>query len=325
MILDEPGRPLSPRDVPDPSPGPGELLVEVSACGVCRTDLHVVDGELTEPKLPLVLGHQIVGRVAEVGEGVDEARVGQRVGVPWLGGTCGSCRCCRLDLENLCDEARFTGYQIDGGYAERAVADERFCFPIPECFDDVTAAPLLCAGLIGYRSLSKCGEAQRIGIYGFGSAAHIITQIATHQGREIGAFVRPGDEEGKAFAKRLGAAWAEDSDQAPPVALDAAIIFAPVGPLVVAALKAVRKGGGVVCGGSHMSAIPSFPYELLWGARRIESVANLTRADGEAFLPLAAEAGVSPEVTTYPLAEANRALDDLRSGRLEGSAVLEVG
>jgi len=323
MVLHEPGRPLCLEEVADPEPGAGQVAIDVAACGVCRTDLHVVDAELTEPKLPLILGHQIVGRIAAVGEGVDDSRIGERVGVPWLGGTCGVCGHCRRDEENLCDEARFTGYQIDGGYAERAVADATYCFPIPASFDDVSAAPLLCAGLIGHRSLRKCGDAQTIGIYGFGSAASIITQVATYEGRRIGAFVRPGDEDGKAFARKLGAAWAEDSDQRGPEELDAAILFAPVGSLVVEALKSVRKGGIVVCGGIHMSDIPSFPYALLWGERKIESVANLTRSDGD-LLPLAAEAGVKPAVTTYPLAEANQALDDLRAGRAEGSLVLTM-
>ncbi len=322
MVFRRSGEPLELTDLAVPRPAAGQIQLRVAACGVCRTDLHVIDGELPDPKLPLVLGHQIVGTVAEVGEGVDEALLGTRVGVPWLGATCGVCRYCRAGAENLCGEAGFIGYQLDGGYAEYAVADQRFCFPIVGDFTDVQAAPLLCAGLIGYRSLRMCGSAKRIGLYGFGAAAHIVAQIARFEGREVGAFTRPGDDAAKRFATELGAGWAVDSTEPPPVPLDAAIIFAPVGSLVVQALRAVRRGGVVVCGGIHMSDIPSFPYELLWGERSIRSVANLTRQDGEEFLPLAAEAAVHTQVTSYPLEAANDALADLREGRLEGAAVL---
>jgi propanol-preferring alcohol dehydrogenase len=324
MVLRRAGEPLQLAELPDPEPGPGEVQIAVSACGVCRTDLHVVDGELAQPKLPLVLGHEIVGVVSKLGPGLESDLLGRRVGVPWLGSTCGRCGFCRRGEENLCDEARFTGYHLDGGYADRALADARSCFALPEGYDDLQAAPLLCAGLIGYRALAMCGPAVRLGLYGFGAAAHIVVQIARYQGRRVGAFTRPGDEAAKAFARRLGAAWALDSDARAPEPLDAAIVFAPVGALVVHALREVRKGGVVVCGGIHMSDIPSFPYELLWGERSLRSVANLTRADGEALLPLAAEAGVRTEVTVYPLEEANAALGDLRAGRLEGAAVLRV-
>jgi propanol-preferring alcohol dehydrogenase len=323
MVLRKAREPLELTEVDEPTPGPGELQLRVLSCGVCRTDLHIVDGELDEPKLPLILGHQIVGRVTAVGEGVDPDFEGQRMGVPWLGGTCQTCRFCERDQENLCDDPTFTGYTRDGGYAEVAVADQRYCFPLPERLDDVQVAPLLCAGLIGYRSLRMCGDAARIGIYGFGSAAHIVCQVARHEGRLVGAFTRPGDDAGQAFARKLGAEWAVGSDQPAPAELDAAIIFAPVGELVVHALQNLRKGGVVVCGGIHMSDIPSFPYALLWGERSIRSVANLTRKDGEGLLKLAAEAGVQTEVTTYPLERANAALDDLRAGRVEGSLVLE--
>ncbi|MBW2454899.1 MAG: zinc-dependent alcohol dehydrogenase family protein [Deltaproteobacteria bacterium] len=322
MVLLRPGEPLELRSVEAPRPAAGQLQLKVSACGVCRTDLHVVDGELTEPKLPLVLGHQIVGTVTAVGDGADGALLGTRVGVPWLGSTCGSCSYCRGGAENLCDHAGFTGYQLDGGYAEVAVADQRFCFPLLGEMSNEQAAPLLCAGLIGYRSLRMCGEAKRIGLYGFGSAAHIVAQVARFEGREVGAFTRPGDDAAKRFATDLGAAWAVDSTEPPPAELDAAIVFAPVGALVVHALRNLRRGGVVVCGGIHMSDIPSFPYELLWGERSIRSVANLTRRDGEEFLPLAVEAGVRTHVSTYPLEAANEALADLRDGRLEGAAVL---
>ncbi len=325
MLLEKPGEALRAAEIPDPQPGPGQLQVEVSACGVCRTDLHVVDGDLTEPKLPIIPGHEIVGRVSALGDGVTGFDLGERVGIPWLGHTCGACRYCRAGDENLCDTPGFTGYQIDGGYAEKTVADAAYCFPLPGDQSDAELAPLLCAGLIGYRSLVMAGEAaKKLGIYGFGAAAHIVAQVARHQGREVYAFTSPGDDTAQQFALDMGAAWAGDSSEASPVELDAAIIFAPVGPLVPAALRAVRKGGIVVCGGIHMSDIPSFPYELLWGERRIESVANLTRSDGEGFLPLAAAAGVRPEVTTYALADAARALDDLRHGRFDGSAVLTV-
>lgn len=322
MVFEAPGKPLARRNLPRPAPGPGQVLVKVSACGVCRTDLHIVDGELSEPKLPLVPGHEVVGRVLALGAGVATLTVGARVGIPWLGFTCGTCAFCRSGHENLCESARFTGYQIDGGYAECAVADSRYCFPLPGQMTDAETAPLLCAGLIGYRALVKAGEAHRIGLYGFGAAAHIIAQVAYHQGREIYAFTRPGDRPAQDFACALGVAWAGDSTATPPKPLDAAILFAPVGALVPAALRAVRRGGRVVCAGIHMSDIPSFPYEILWGEREIVSVANLTRRDGEAFLALAPTVPVQTTVVRYPLAEANRALDDLRAGRVTGAAVL---
>jgi propanol-preferring alcohol dehydrogenase len=312
MVLEAPGRPLRRAEVPDPEPGPSQVVLEVRACGVCRTDMHVVDGELSEPKLPLVLGHQIVGLAAD----------GRRLGVPWLGWTCGECRYCRSGRENLCDRARFTGYQLDGGYAERAVADERYCFPLPDSYSDVEVAPLLCAGLIGYRSLRMAGDAERLGLYGFGSSAHIVAQVARHQGRRLFAFTKPGDTAGQAFARSLGAEWAGGSDERPPEELDAAIVFAPAGELVPAALAVLAKGGTVVCAGIHMSDVPSFPYELLWGERVIRSVANLTRADGDEFLALAPQVPVHAEVETFPLEEANEALDRLRAGRIRGSAVL---
>ena len=322
MILDVPGHPLREADVPDPVAGPGQVLLRVSACAVCRTDLHVLDGELTKPKLPLVLGHEIVGVVEASGAGSSRFAPGDRVGVPWLGWTCGQCRHCASGSENLCHLARFTGYDLDGGFAEKAVADERFCFPIPEVFDDVEAAPLLCAGLIGYRTLRMAGEPRSVGIWGFGAAAHLVAQVAGCEGREVFAFTRPGDAASQAFARSLGAAWAGGSNELPPVPLDAALVFAPVGALVPAALRSVRKGGVVVCGGIHMSDIPAFPYALLWGERSLRSVANLTRKDGEEFLALAARAGVRSQIRPYPLAEANEALADLRAGRLEGAAVL---
>lgn len=321
MVLESVGSPLRLAELPVPEPGPGEVLLRVSACAVCRTDLHVVDGELPDPKLPLVPGHQIVGIVESVGEGVVRFAVGDRVGVPWLGYADGACRYCRTGRENLCDEARFTGYQIDGGYADHTVADHRFCFQIPDGYPDLQAAPLLCAGLIGYRSLRMAGDARRLGLYGFGAAAHIIVQVARHQGREVFAFTSPGNEDGQRFARRLGAAWAGGSDEAPPEELDAAIIFAPVGALVPAALRAVAKGGAVVCAGIHMSDIPSFPYEILWGERSVRSVANLTRRDGEEFLDLAPKVPVRTEVVPFPLEEANEALDALRGG-IRGAAVL---
>jgi propanol-preferring alcohol dehydrogenase len=296
--------------------------VEVSACAVCRTDLHIIDGELPNPKLPLVPGHEIVGRVATVGEGVSRFKVGDRVGIPWLGWTCGQCGYCRTLRENLCDAARFTGYTLDGGYAEFTVADARFCFPIPDSYSDAEAAPLLCAGLIGYRSLVKAGNAQRLGLYGFGAAAHIVAQVARHQGREVFAFTRPGDTAAQQFAMSLGAVWASDSTASPPEPLDAAIIFAPAGELVPQALRAVAKGGTVVCGGIHMTDIPSFPYHVLWDERTVCSVANLTRRDGEEFLALAPRVPVRTEVETFPLAEANEALRRLRTGKLRGAAVL---
>jgi propanol-preferring alcohol dehydrogenase len=319
MVLDTAGSGLREGELPAPEPGRGELLLEVAACGVCRTDLHIVDGELTEPKLPLVPGHQIVARVSGGGE---RFGAGDRVGVPWLGWTDGTCRYCRTGRENLCDRARFTGYQRDGGYAQLAVADERFCFPIPSGYPDLQAAPLLCAGLIGFRTLKLAGDGERLGIYGFGGAAHIICQVAVHQGWRVFAFTRAGDEETQRFARDLGAEWAGDALGPPPEELDAALIFAPAGELVPAALRAVAKGGTVVCGGIHMSDIPQMPYELLWGERTLRSVANLTRADGEEFLALAPLVPVRTEVETFPLAEANEALDRLRSGRIRGSAVL---
>ena len=319
MVLDAPRVALREAELPAPEPGRGEVLLEVGACGVCRTDLHIVDGELTEPKLPLVPGHQIVAKVSADGE---RFAAGDRVGVPWLGWTDGRCRYCRSGRENLCDNAQFTGYQRDGGYAQVAVADERFCFPIPPGYPDLQAAPLLCAGLIGFRTLKLAGDAERIGIYGFGGAAHIICQVAVHQGRRVFAFTRAGDEETQRFALGLGAEWAGDALGPPPEELDAALIFAPAGELVPAALRAVAKGGTVVCGGIHMSDIPQMPYELLWGERTLRSVANLTRAEGEEFLELAPRVPVRTEVETFPLAEANEALDRLRSGRIRGSAVL---
>ena len=324
MVLDSPGEPLRDAEVPEPKPGPEQVLLRVHACAVCRTDLHVVDGELPDPRLPLIPGHQIVGAVEEVGGRVDRFAVGDRVGVPWLGYTDGACRYCLTGRENLCDNARFTGYQMDGGYAAYTVADHRFCFPMPEGYPDLQAAPLLCAGLIGYRSLRAAGDAERLGLYGFGASAHIIVQVAAHQGREVFAFTREGDEEGQSFARELGAAWAGGSFESPPEELDAAIIFAPVGALVPAALKAVAKGGVVVCAGIHMSDIPSFPYEILWGERSVRSVANLTRRDGEEFLALAPEVPVHTEVVPFPLEEANEGLNALRAGKIRGAAVLVV-
>jgi propanol-preferring alcohol dehydrogenase len=322
MLFTGPGRPLVATALPDPRPGAGQVLVRVAACAVCRTDLHVVDGELTSPKLPLVPGHEITGAVVEVGAGVTRFRPGDRVGVPWLGWTCGVCDFCRTGRENLCDRARFTGYTLDGGYAQLAVADDRYCFALPAEYSDVEAAPLMCAGLIGHRALRMAGDARRLGIYGFGAAAHIIAQIARHEGREVFAFTRPGDAAGAAFARTLGATWVGPSDQPPPAPLDAALIFAPVGALVPAALRAVAKGGAVICAGIHMSDIPSFPYEDLWGERVVRSVANLTRHDAEDLLALAPRVPVRTATTTYPLADANRALADLREGRVEGAAVL---
>ena len=322
MIFEGRGKALTRADLPPPVPGPGQILIRVAACAVCRTDLHIVDGDLPEPKLPLVPGHEIVGRVAAKGAGVDRFALGDRVGVPWLGWTCGVCRFCRSGRENLCERARFTGYQMDGGFAELAVADQRFCFAVPERYTDVEAAPLMCAGLIGHRALRAAGEARRLGLYGFGAAAHIVAQVAVFEGRQVYAFTRPGDESSQQFARGLGATWAGGSDVAPPEPLDAALIFAPVGALVPAALRAVDKGGVVVCAGIHMSDLPSFPYADLWGERSIRSVANLTRADGEAFLALAPRVPVVTTVRPYPLAQANEALEDLRGGRLEGAAVL---
>ena len=308
-----------------PEPGPRQLLLRVRACGVCRTDLHIVDGELPAPKLPLIPGHEIVAQVLARGREAERFHEGARVGVPWLGATCGACEFCRAGRENLCGEARFTGYDLDGGYAEYAVADERFCLPLPDCYGDAEAAPLLCAGLIGYRSYCFAGDAKTIGIYGFGAAAHIVAQIARHQGRTVYAFTRPGDSAAQSFALRCGAHWAGSSDAAPPVPLDAAILFAPVGALVPAALKAVAKGGSVVCAGIHMSDIPAFPYEILWGERSVRSVANLTRADGEQFMRIAERVPLRTETTRYPLEAANAALSDLRCGKLSGAAVLVPG
>ena len=324
MILRTSGEPLQMAMVAVSEPGPEQVLLRVHACAVCRTDLHVVDGELPNPKLPLIPGHQIVGRVVRSGELVDRFVAGDRVGVPWLGSTDNTCRYCLTDRENLCANARFTGYQIDGGYAEYALAEHRFCFPIPEGYPDLQAAPLLCAGLIGYRSLRMTGEAERLGLYGFGAAAHIIAQVALHQGRKVYAFTSPGDREAQQFALKLGATWAGDSTQPPPEELDAAIIFAPVGALVPAALRAIAKGGVVVCAGIHMSDIPSFPYEILWGERTVRSVANLTRRDGEEFLALAPRVPVHTEVVSFPLEEANKALSALRAGEIQGAAVLVV-
>src|SRR5438128_3400430 len=323
MLLDAPERALREAALPEPDPGPGQLLVQVHVCAVCRTDLHIVDGELTEPKLPLVLGHQIVGVVDAIGEGV-EVELGSRVGVPWLGWTDGECRFCRSGRENLCDRARFTGYDLDGGYAEYTAVDERFCFPLPVGYSGLEAAPLLCAGLIGYRSLRLAGDGERLGLYGFGASAHIVAQVARHEGRRVFAFTRPGDEEGQSFARSLGVEWAGGSDEAAPEELDSAIIFAPVGALVPVALRAVRKAGEVVCAGIHMSEIPSFPYELLWGERVVRSVANLTRRDGEEFLALAPRVPVRTEVETFALEEANEALERLRRGEIRGAAVLHL-
>ena len=322
MILDVPGEPLRVAEVGSPEPGEGQVLLRVHCCAVCRTDLHVVDGELPDPRLPLIPGHQIVGTVERIGEHTDGFTVGERVGVPWLGWTDGECRYCLSGRENLCENARFTGYQIDGGYAEYALADARFCFPIPEGFPDLQAAPLLCAGLIGHRSLRFAGDAERLGLYGFGASAHIVAQVAAHEGRRIFAFTSPHDEEAQEFARELGAEWAGSSEEAPPEELDAAIIFAPVGALVPVALRAVARGGTVVCAGIHMSDIPSFPYEILWGERSVRSVANLTRQDGLDFLALAPEVPVRTEVVPFPLEEANQALDALRGGRVRGAAVL---
>ena len=324
MVLENPGEPLKPADLPPPTPGPDQVLINVGACAVCRTDLHIVDGELPEPTLPLVPGHEIVGTITELGTDVQRFRVGDRVGVPWLGWTCGACEYCISGRENLCPEARFTGYTLPGGYAEQLVADHRFCFPVPKCGSDAELAPLLCAGLIGYRSLRKAGAARRLGIYGFGAAAHIIAQVARFEGREVYAFTRPGDRKGQQFAKSLGAVWAGGSDMLPPEPLEAAIIFAPLGALVPAALKALAKGGVLVCGGIHMSDIPAFPYKLLWEERCVCSVANLTRRDAEEFLPLVARAHLRTKVQTYMLEQANQALARLRGGQIEGAAVLSI-
>jgi alcohol dehydrogenase, propanol-preferring len=322
MMLKSRARPLELSDLDVPAPGPEQILVRVLACGVCRTDLHVVDGDLTKGKLPIVPGHEVIGEVVEHGAAVGAYTRGDRVGVPWLGYTCGVCEYCARGQENLCDSARFTGYDLDGGYAEYLVAHERYCFPIPDAYDDVAAAPLLCAGLIGYRSLMMTTDARRVGLYGFGAAAHIVTQVARYQGRHVYAFTRAGDDDGQQFARSLGAAWAGDSSAAPPDTLDAAIVFAPVGPLVVQALRATRKGGVVVCAGIHMSPIPAFPYELLWGERMIRSVANLTRHDGIEFLELAPRVPVRTITQRFALGDANDALLQLRAGRIRGAAVL---
>ncbi|WP_448338158.1 zinc-dependent alcohol dehydrogenase family protein [Chloroflexus aurantiacus] len=324
MVFTAPGQPLEYRDLPVPVPQPEEVLIRVEACAVCRTDLHIIDGELPAPNLPLVPGHQIVGTIERLGERVTRWMVGQRVGVPWLGWTCGECRFCRDGSENLCDQAQFTGYTRPGGFAEYTVADQRFCFALPTDYDATAVAPLLCAGLIGYRALRLAGTGERLGIYGFGAAAHLMTQVARWQGREVFAFTRPGDTEGQRFARELGAVWAGSSTELPPVPLDAAIIFAPVGDLVPYALRAVEKGGVVVCGGIHMSQIPAFAYELLWGERVLRSVANLTREDGEAFLQIAPQIPVRTTVQLFPLTELNTALNALRQGKLQGAAVIQI-
>ncbi|HMW55281.1 MAG: zinc-dependent alcohol dehydrogenase family protein [Candidatus Accumulibacter phosphatis] len=322
MILDAQGQPLRLAEVPRPKPEADQVLLEVRACGVCRTDLHVMDGDLQHPSLPLVLGHEIVGVVVEKGARVERFMLGQRLGVPWLGHTCGHCRYCASGSENLCDAAEFTGYTLNGGYAEFALADQRYCFALPNGYPDAEAAPLLCAGLIGYRSLVAAGDARRLGIYGFGAAAHIIAQVARWQGREIFAFTKPGDVDGQQFARQLGATWAGDADSAPPQEMDAAILFAPVGDLVPQALRHIVKGGTVVCAGIHMSNIPEFPYAILWGERCVRSIANLTRRDGEEFFAIAPKAGVRTEVTRFPLESANAALQQLRAGEIRGAAVL---
>jgi alcohol dehydrogenase, propanol-preferring len=325
MVLEEAGRPLVERELPDPEPGPGQVLIDIAACAVCRTDLHIFDGELTEPKLPLVPGHMIVGRVAGRGDGATRFGEGDRIGVPWLGWVDETCRYCRTGRENLCVAGKFTGYDIDGGYAERTVADEHFCFPIPDSYTDEHAAPLLCSGLIGYRSLRLAGEGERLGMYGFGSSAHLIIQVASHQGWEVYALKREGDTEKQEEARSLGAAWAGAVGDPEAHDLDAAIIFAPVGELVPEALRALAPGGTVVCAGIHMSDIPAFPYEILWHEHSLRSVANLTRRDGEEFIALAPEVPVRTEIQSYPLAEANTALDDMRHGRVRGTAVLQIG
>jgi len=324
MVLEGQREPLRLAELPEPDPGPGHVLLAVRVCGVCRTDLHIVDGELSEPKLPLVLGHQIVGTVVGAGEGAERFAPGERVGVPWLGWTCGECRYCLSERENLCDRARFTGYDLDGGYAELAVADERFCFPLPGRYPDEQAAPLLCAGLIGYRALRLVGDAERLGFYGFGASAHILCQLAVHQGRRVFAFTREGDEEGQTFARALGAEWAGASGEAPPEQLDGAIVFAPVGALMTEALRVSAKGARIVSAGIHMSDIPSFPYGQLWGERSLGSVANLTRRDGEEFLELAPQVPIRTEVEVHPLEAANEAIDSIRDGSLRGAAVLRV-
>jgi len=322
MVLHRPGEPLELIERPDPQPADGEVRVRVAACGVCRTDLHVVDGELPNPKLPIIPGHEIVGRIDAVGRGVERLASGMRVGIPWLGRTCGHCRYCRSGRENLCDSPLFTGYTRDGGYATHVIADAQYVFPLAETGDDVAAAPLLCAGLIGWRSLKIAGEGKKLGLYGFGAAAHIVAQVARWQGRDVFAFTRPGDVAAQAFARKLGACWAGSSEEPSPEELDCAIIYAPVGALVPLALKAVRKGGAVVCAGIHMSDIPRFPYSILWEERELKSVANLTRKDGEEFFGIVPQVGIVTETTAYPLRRANDALSDLRAGRLQGAAVL---
>jgi alcohol dehydrogenase, propanol-preferring len=324
MVLREPGSALVAEERDQPDPDAGQVLIRVLACGVCRTDLHVVDGELPEPKLPLVAGHEIVGEVVASGSGADRFAIGDRVGASWLAWTCGECRYCRAGSENLCERGRFTGYSVDGGYAEQTIADERYCFSLPDAYSAENAAPLMCAGVIGYRSLIRAGEGERLGVYGFGAAAHIIAQVARYKGRSVFAFTRPGDQEGQQFARELGATWSGDSTTAPPEELDAAIIFAPVGALVPIALRAIRPGGTVVCVGIHMSDIPSFPYELLWGERTLCSVANITRKDAEAFLALAPSVPVQTHVEVFALSEANDALSALREGKLRGAAVLRL-
>ena len=325
MVCDRPGQPLVARALARPEPGPGQVRIEVAACGVCRTDLHLIDGELPDPKLPVIPGHEIVGRVAAHGPGVNAPAIGTRVGVPWLGVTCGHCRYCTSGRENLCAEARFTGYQLDGGYADCAIADARFVLPLPPRYDDLHAAPLLCAGLIGYRAYAAAGDARTLGLYGFGAAAHLIAQLALAQGRTVYAFARPGDVEAQRFARELGVSWAGGSDEKPPRALDAALIFAPAGGLVPVALAATVRGGTVVCAGIHMSDIPTFPYRLLWGERSVRSVANLTRADGAAFMALADAVPLAVHVEPFPLSRANEALDRLRAGAVSGAAVLTPG
>lgn len=324
MILDLPGTPLILKDVPVPVISPEQILIKVHACGVCRTDLHIIDGELPGPKLPLIIGHEIAGEVVKLGSNTSKFKIGDRVGVPWLGYTDGTCKYCLSGRENLCENPKFTGYTIDGGYAEYTAANERYCFRLPSEYDYIDAAPLLCAGLIGYRSFRMTGEAEKIGIYGFGGAAHIITQIAVHLGKKVYVFTKSGDTAGQEFARKLGAVWAGDSDDIPPVKLDASIIFAPVGALVPLALKASDKGGVVVCGGIHMSDIPSFPYNLLWEERVIKSVANLTRADGDELMKITPVVPVKTEVQAYELEQANEALNDLRTGKVRGAAVLKV-
>jgi alcohol dehydrogenase, propanol-preferring len=326
MVLQTPGQPLELSEIPIPKPGPDQILIKIHSCGVCRTDLHIMDGELPNPKLPLILGHEIVGRVAQIGENVKSFHIDERIGTPWLGYTCGQCFFCRTDRENLCDRPGFTGYTLDGGYAEYTVADKRYCFHLSDYYDDMSAAPLLCAGLIGYRAYRMTGDnVEKLGIYGFGAAAHIIAQIAVHAGKQIFAFTRPGDKAAQEFALRLGAKWAGDSTEMPPEPLDAAIIFAPIGSLVPAALRATGKGGSVICGGIHMSDIPSFPYGLLWEERIVRSVANLTRKDGDELLAIASKASVATEIEVFPLESANEALNRLREGKLQGAAVLKIG